>query len=102
PGTGRGAADMDDMAAGAAAQHERQAGMRYDEGAVENDAGDLVPLRERHVEKRHLGTDRGIVDEDIEPAETRVDPLHHATHRCLVDDIGEADHAGAAELLDLA
>src|SRR5258708_126153 len=67
-GIGGGATDIDDLAAFAAAQHERQAGSGDDEGAVENDAGDLAPLRKTHLEKRHLGPDRGVIDEDVEAA----------------------------------
>jgi hypothetical protein len=69
----------------------RQAGAQ--ERAVDDDAGDVPPLREADLGERRLLPVGGVVDKDVELAEARERRVDHRLDRRLVGDADEMDSA---------
>ncbi len=67
---GRDAAQIDD-AAPAGARDMRRGGLRAPECAVESAAHDPAPLLGADLGQRRLPADRGVVDQDVQPPESR-------------------------------
>ena len=94
-------ADVDDRARAACGQL-RQASLGADEGAVQDDGQDLAPGGERHLRERLLAPHRGVVDQDIDPAEPLDRGRRHAGDRRLVGHVGNAGERAPTARLDLA
>ena len=75
---------------------------RQVERAVEDDAADQLPIRVGGFEKRLVRPDRGIVDEDVDPAELGQRLARQGFDLGLVADIGENRDGLDPEIAGLA
>ena len=95
------AADVDDRAAACAGDVGR-AGLRAQEGAVEDHRQHAAPIGERHRCERLLGPDRGIVHEGIDSSEALDGGLHHRGHGVGIGHVGDVAPRAATGGLDIA
>src|SRR5579872_6526477 len=102
PGAGmvRDAGQPDDAAA-AALDHLRRDRLGQDEGAIERDRQNLVPLLQIHLQERGLTPEPGIVDRDIDAAEFRNRGPDHRRNLVGLRHIGQERHCLAAGRADL-
>ncbi len=95
------AAEVDDPAP-AGLQHVRHGIAAAEEGAVEDDARDVLPVGIGHLLEACLAAVGGVVDQDVEPAEAVDGGVDHLVDLRLVGDVGDGHHGPAALGLDRA
>ena len=71
------------------------------ERAVEDHAGDVAPVLERHVFDVLFLAQRGVVDEIVDAAEFLERRLRHRVDRGGIGDVGNCDERAAARRFDL-
>ena len=95
-GQSGGRTDQHDRSAGALLDHGRYRGLDGVVDAGEVDVDDVAPA----VVTGLHGSDTGVGDHDVEPAELVEARLHRGRQRCSVADVGLLGHDAGAGVLD--
>jgi hypothetical protein len=71
------------------------------EGSIEDDTAHALPVFQGHLREGLMGTNRSIVDEDVDAAKFRQGARHHTIDLLFLGDIGEQRQGLATAGTDL-
>ncbi|MNR03149.1 hypothetical protein D3C85_1190300 [compost metagenome] len=99
-GHGRSAGNVDYRAFGVGLVHQAHGFTAAQEGAGEVDANHPLPVLVRRFEEGVHRADAGVVDQDVEPTETRLDGSHGRRHRGAVGNVAHQRQGVFAQAFD--